>query len=824
MIYSAMLFCLNRLFRPVYLAWGIGLMAATASAAPYQFAVYAYESKAEVEQRYGALSDYLAEALNHPVALQVLDAEEIQRAVFANRIDFMLVNPSLYEIIRNQNALTSVIATVERERQGKKSEVLGGVIFALNSSPKLARLQDIAGKTVAISSYSNAGAFRLPLYEMHKVGMPKESVNYLLAGNNSAVVQAVLHGDADVGFVRTGILEEFFDQGRLEPDRVQVVNGKHYPDFPYLLSTSLYPEWPFVVTAQVNEETKKALSIALYSLRSDHPAALQAGVAGFVSPADYERLRTVLREMRLSPFDEIPMLSWRELLHVYNAEVLGVALIIVLLLTGLVVTYWFKRKVEAQKNKLDNLLFATQAMTWDWHIDSGRVVVNSAWSSFLGWEARDFAGFSYERWSELVHPDDFEEVMNSIRLHLDGKSPLFEAEMRLQHISGDWLWVMARGRITEWGADKKPRVISGTNTDIHVIKENQRLLDLRVRRDEALLKLPVLAETHDESSFMQIGQEMAEDLTGSQISFIHFVHEASGEIELVAWSRRTLAHYCHVENYEPHYPLESAGVWADAARAKRPVVINDYAAYADKKGLPAGHAPLRRMISLPVVEQNEVVMLTGVGNKEMPYSELDVETVQLLSNEIWRLVKLRRTQQKIAEQQLELETMAHYDGLTHLPNRGLFYDRVEQAILQQKRTPQVIALAFIDLDGFKEVNDQFGHQAGDHLLQVIAKRFLEAVRDGDTVARLGGDEFTVLLHEAGSGQDVIGIVNRFLEAVKQPVPFNDQTLQVSASIGVCLYAGGGDYTAEKLLQAADQAMYAAKEAGKSRIQLEVIQV
>jgi diguanylate cyclase (GGDEF)-like protein/PAS domain S-box-containing protein len=798
-------------------------MATTAYAAPYQFAIYAYEPKAEIERHYAALSDYLAQALNNPVELQVLNAEEIQRAVLANRIDFMLVNPSLYEIIRNQNALISVIATVEREREGKKSEVLGGVIFTLNRPPNLERLQDMAGKTVAVPSFSNAGSFRLPLYEMHKAGMAKEDVNYLLAGNNHEVVQAVLRGDAEVGFVRTGVLEELFDQGRLQPEMVHILNAKHYPDFPYLLSTSLYPEWPFVVTAQVNEQTEKALSIALYSLRSDNPVARQAGIAGFVSPADYEGLRAILREMRLSPFDEIPELTWQELLHAYDFEVAGVLLMIALLITGLVVTYWFKRKAEIQKKKLDNLLFATQAMTWDWHIDSGRVLVNSVWSSFLGWDQEELGDFSYERWSQLVHPDDFDEVMKSIRLHLSGKSPLFEAEMRLQHINGDWLWVMARGRVTEWGANNAPLLVSGTNTDIHVIKENQRLLDLRVRRDEVLLRLPSLAETLDEASFMQKSQEMAEDLTGSKISFIHLLHESSGEIELVAWSKRTLEHYCHVTDYERHYPLQSAGVWADSARSKKPVVINDYATYVDKKGLPQGHAPLQRMISVPVIEQNEVVMLTGVGNKETPYSELDVETIQLLSNEIWRLVKAQRIQQQIAVQQLELEQMAHYDGLTHLPNRGLFYDRVEQTLLQQKRTPQALALAFIDLDGFKEVNDRFGHQAGDHLLKVIANRFLESVRDGDTVARLGGDEFTVLLHEAGSAQDVIGIVNRFLEAVKQPVLFNEQTLQVSASIGVCLYYGGGDYSAEKLLQTADQAMYQAKEAGKSRIQLEVLE-
>ncbi len=172
-------------------------------------------------------------------------------------------------------------------------------------------------------------------------------------------------------------------------------------------------------------------------------------------------------------------------------------------------------------------------------------------------------------------------------------------------------------------------------------------LALQARRAAALLELPLAAETMDEVAFMQLAQELAEDLTESQICFIHFVNEDQQSIELVAWSRRTLEVYCQA-TFEKHYPVGAAGIWADALRQRRPVMFNDYAGYPHKRGLPVGHSELRRLISVPVIESGKVVMLAGVGNKAVDYSELDVETVQLISSEIWRIVQRRRSAKKAA--------------------------------------------------------------------------------------------------------------------------------------------------------------------------------
>jgi PAS domain S-box-containing protein len=177
----------------------------------------------------------------------------------------------------------------------------------------------------------------------------------------------------------------------------------------------------------------------------------------------------------------------------------------------------------------------------------------------------------------------------------------------------------------------------------------------QTQRAEALLQLPRLAEELDEQAFMQHSLTLAEGLTGSLVSFMHFVNDDEDTIELVAWSQQTIAHYCQA-TFDRHYPVSSAGVWADAVRQRAPVVCNDYASYPGKKGLPDGHAELVRFVSVPVIENGKVVMLTGVGNSPTAYNKFDLESVQLLSNDVWRTVQRRRDQQDLIQQKALLET------------------------------------------------------------------------------------------------------------------------------------------------------------------------
>ncbi len=168
---------------------------------------------------------------------------------------------------------------------------------------------------------------------------------------------------------------------------------------------------------------------------------------------------------------------------------------------------------------------------------------------------------------------------------------------------------------------------------------------------------------------------------------------------------------------------------------------------------------------------------------------------------------------RISEQQLR--HLAFHDPLTGLANRALFRDRTEQALARQDRHGGLLAVLYVDLDGFKHVNDAFGHAAGDALLTTIAERLRGCVRAEDTLARLGGDEFAVLVEGVATNSDVDMLAARIVSAVAQPVAAGEQDATVGASVGVALREPAGA-SAGTLLRRADLAMYAAKAAGRGQ--------
>lgn len=172
------------------------------------------------------------------------------------------------------------------------------------------------------------------------------------------------------------------------------------------------------------------------------------------------------------------------------------------------------------------------------------------------------------------------------------------------------------------------------------------------------------------------------------------------------------------------------------------------------------------------------------------------------------------TRQKENEQRLR--RLAHFDPLTGLPNRTLLADRMEQALAHGQRTGKLVAVALIDLDGFKAVNDAYGHDAGDNLLQTVSRRMKNCLRTEDTIARLGGDEFVAVMGSLDDRKGVEQALDRLLAAINEPVVFPDASVKVSGSIGIAFFPQVEPIEAEQLLRQADQAMYAAKVSGKNR--------
>lgn len=168
----------------------------------------------------------------------------------------------------------------------------------------------------------------------------------------------------------------------------------------------------------------------------------------------------------------------------------------------------------------------------------------------------------------------------------------------------------------------------------------------------------------------------------------------------------------------------------------------------------------------------------------------------------------------IKDNERKLQQLAHYDALTGLPNRILLTERLIEAINQADKTNKLLALAYLDLDGFKLINDQYGHDVGDQFLIELTHRMKKVINDKDTLARIGGDEFVLVITQLSYNSDSEPLLNTLLDIASEAILINDQVLKVSASIGVSFYPSD-KVDAEQLLRHADQAMYAAKQQGKN---------
>ena len=375
-------------------------------------------------------------------------------------------------------------------------------------------------------------------------------------------------------------------------------------------------------------------------------------------------------------------------------------------------------------------------------------------------------------------------IFESRHQRKDGSIWAVEASLGFAPIQGGRLFCFFRD-ITERNAEEQLR-------NLH-----QRLADM--------------AFTEDQKQLLQTALDTAERLTESQIGFFHFVENDEDSVSLQTWSTRTLGEMCQAKGEGLHYPVSEAGVWSDCIRARQPVIHNDYSSLPHKKGMPEGHSPLIRELTVPVFRKDRIVAVMGVGNKKQNYDDHDVYLVTKLAD-----IALDFVERKQAEQQIQF--MAFNDVLTRLPNRQLFADRLKQAIALARRNKKLLAICYLDLDGFKSVNDHYGHQTGDQLLVQLAKRLPKGLRDGDTLARLGGDEFVILLNDLGSIFNGEEILERLLQSIAQPYEVGGHRVHISASIGVT-YFPNDDSDPDTLLRHADHAMYMAKNSGKNTFRL-----
>ena len=414
-------------------------------------------------------------------------------------------------------------------------------------------------------------------------------------------------------------------------------------------------------------------------------------------------------------------------------------------------------QISQSKNQLLDIINGAKLGFWDWDYKNKTLLVNDEWLTMLGLTSKNFNNH-IDDWHERIHPNDKKRILNIIQAHIESGEN-YVIEYRMKHADGSWVWIQGSGSVVEYNLSMEPVRLCGTHQNITTRKSN-----------EGQLKLAASVFTHAH-----------EDIS---------ITDASGTIIDVNKTFTSTTGYSREEaiGHNPRFlqsgrqpPEFYEAMWADLI----------------KHGHWCGELWNRRK------------------NGEI-YAE--IKTISAIYNEnnnISHYVALGSDITSIKEHQHQLEHIARYDLLTNLPNRTLLADRLSQAMLQCGRHQKSIAVAFINLDGFKGVNDKYGHAVGDELLITIAKRMKQVLREGDNLSRINGDEFIAVLTDLTSIKDSELILDRFLLAASEPVLIDSLIINISASIGVTLYPQDNS-NADQLIRHADQAMYIAKAEGKNK--------
>jgi len=300
--------------------------------------IYLHQDRQLLTERYQLFMDYLNQALpGYQIEWALYSPDEMKHALQHHQLDLLFTNPSLYQLIRFENRLGAPIATVQKIRKGVVSSSLGGTIFTRPSHQHINQLTDLIDVKIAIPGFSNTGAYQVSLYELHKIGIQPSQLNFECVGTNDDVVKAVLTGKAEVGFVRTGILEDLIQRGMIKQTDFKLLNLQGVPSFPYWLSTQLVPEWPFFALSHLETKTIKQLTVALFQLSQDHPAMQKLGFAGFQPAKDYLPLEIMLKDMNLPPFETDKSIQLSDLWQQYQLVIVVTLLLLAgfFILTGL---------------------------------------------------------------------------------------------------------------------------------------------------------------------------------------------------------------------------------------------------------------------------------------------------------------------------------------------------------------------------------------------------------------------------------------------------------------------------------------------------------
>jgi diguanylate cyclase (GGDEF)-like protein/PAS domain S-box-containing protein len=459
--------------------------------------------------------------------------------------------------------------------------------------------------------------------------------------------------------------------------------------------------------------------------------------------------------------------------------------------------------------------------SWEYAVASDEFILNDQYYALHRTTAAQMSGYrmhSADFARRLIHPDDAQQVGELILQALHASDPNFVAQTaaRIKCADGEIRWVVVRNKIEKNAQGATTRLI-GTMQDITESKHAEQT-QLRLNRALKLLSDCNMALVHatDERQLLSEICRLVVEQGGYRMVWVGYAeHDAEKTV-------RPVAQHGNDRNY-----LESIKIsWADNEQGRGPTgtairtgaadINQDY--LSNPRTAPWREAALahgyRSSIALPLISSKRALgALTIYSADADAFSQEEVTLLEELANDLAYGIETLRTRVEHGAAEKQLEFLAHHDVLTGLPNRLLLRDRFDQAMAQADRAHSGVAVLFLDLDNFKQVNDTLGHNYGDKLLVRVVERLRACLRETDTISRQGGDEFVVLLPNLRDLAVIGNIAHHIIDAFAQPFEIENYSINTTFSIGICLYPDDGSEFGT-LLKNADTALYQAKDSGR----------
>ena len=428
-------------------------------------------------------------------------------------------------------------------------------------------------------------------------------------------------------------------------------------------------------------------------------------------------------------------------------------------------------------------LLASQAGLWDWNIQTGEMYTSPNQKEYLDYRSVDRGPGPTKR---VIHPDDKEQVLSVLNAHLVGKSDEYRIEYRVKDVDGEWAWYLDRGRVVERDDKNMPVRMTGTHQNITLQKHREQAL--------AAIQQQLHNAVDHERSFLQTVIDSAGDpvmVIDLQFNILLINRTAAGLSNASAAAGIMQGQKCYELFCNAGYPCED-------------------------QRYPCPIKAIRE-------KDSQVKLLHNPyhGNGINNTFELDVSPLRNADGQLYGIIEVARDitdrlriEDELRGSQSKLYRLAHHDTLTGLPNRLLFRDRLNQALIKAGRVEKSVAVMYLDLDRFKQINDTLGHDIGDDLLVEVANRLKRQCRASDTVARLGGDEFVFVLDGISSKKDVAAIAEKIVDVMQEQMHIKEHVIAISTSLGIALYPDDSS-NIDEVIKCADMALYKAKEKGRN---------